>query len=62
MMMTVNRVSLLVISVVGGFGTGKTTLIERLLREFSRRKYTVDVSGIVNFIEQLFAQEDGKLS
>ena len=39
--MTVNRLSPLVISVVGNSGAGKTTLIERLLRELSGRKYRV---------------------
>jgi len=37
----VNRVSPLVISVVGNSSAGKTTLIERLLRELSGRNYTV---------------------
>ena len=36
-----NRVSPLVISVVGNSGAGKTRLIEKLLRELSERKYTV---------------------
>ena len=39
--MAVNRPSPLLISVEGDSGAGKTTLIEKLLRELSRRKYTV---------------------
>ncbi len=41
MVVTMNRLSPLVISVVGNSGAGKTTLIERLLREFSGRRCTV---------------------
>jgi len=39
--MTVNRLSPLVVSVVGSSEAGKTTLIERLLRELSGREYRV---------------------
>lgn len=39
--MTVKRVSPLVISIVGNTDAGKTTLIEHLLRELSRRKHRV---------------------
>lgn len=41
MVVTMNRLRPLVVSVVGISGAGKTTLIERLLREFSGRKYRV---------------------
>ncbi len=41
--MTVKRLSPLVIAVVGNSGAGKTTLIERLLEELNRRKYSVAV-------------------
>ena len=41
MVVTMNRLSPLAISVVGNSGAGKTTLIERLLREFSGRRCTV---------------------
>ena len=39
--MTMNRLSPLVLSVVGDSGAGKTTLIERLIRELSGRNYRV---------------------
>jgi len=38
---TTNRTTPLLVSVEGDSGTGKTTLIEKLIRELSRRKNTV---------------------
>ena len=41
MVMIENRLSPVVVSVVGNSGAGKTTLIEKVLRELSGRKYRV---------------------
>ncbi len=41
--MSMNRLSPLVIAMVGDSGAGKTTLIERLLKELTGRKYRVAV-------------------
>jgi len=41
MIVAMNRPTLLLVSVAGDSGAGKTTLIEKLLRELSRRKYII---------------------